>query len=139
MNQSIEGSLVTIPTEGGVGVAKVIFLSEYFAETICLKLYKKRLPEGASVGPDDFAGPFDSYYTSLDGFKKKRWTIVANEPVSDDEKALTRRTSGGEVWVEDTHLGSATEADLAALPKMLSHGFKLIEKYVGRYPAAVAG
>ncbi len=138
MSKNIEGSLVTIPAEGGVGIAKVIFLSEYFADTICLKLYKKRLPEAASIASDDFVGPFDLYYTSLDGFKKKRWAIVANEPVSENEKALTRRTSGGEVWVEDIHLGTATEADLAVLPKMLIHGFKLIEKYVGRYPVAVA-
>lgn len=138
MSKNIEGSLVAIPTEVGVGVAKVIFLSEYFADTICLKLYKKLLPDAASIGPNDFSGPFDLYYTSLDGFKKKRWTIVANEPVSDDEKALTRRTSGGEIWLEDTHLGTATDADLAALPKMLTHGFKLIEKYVGRYRVAVS-
>lgn len=139
MNKNIEGSLVTIPTEGGVGVAKVIFLSEYFADTICLKLYQKRLPEAASITLADFAGPFDLYYTSLDGFKKKRWTIVANEPVSDDEKVLTRRTAGGEVWVEDTHLGPASDADLAGLPKELVHGYRLIEKYVGRYPVVVAG
>ena len=136
MNKNIEGSLVAIPTEGGVGVAKVIFLSEYFAEMICLKLYKKRLPEGASVASGDFAGPFDLYYTSLDGFKKKRWVIVASEAVSDEEKALTRITAGGEVWVEDTHLGPASDADLAALPEMLVHGYRLIEKYVGRYAVA---
>lgn len=138
MKKNIEGSLVTIPTEGGVGVAKVIFLSEYFAETICLKVYKKRLPDNGSIGLSDFSGPFDLYYSSLDGFKRKHWSIVANEPISDDEKGLTRRTSGGELWVEDTHLGPATEADLAALPKMLVHGGGLIEKYVGRYPVVVA-
>ena len=133
MNKSIEGSLVTIPTEGGKGVAKVIFLSQRYVNTILLKLYKKRLPKDTSVQLTDFSGPFDLHYTSLDGFKKKRWVIFATEPVSDDEKALTRRTSGGEVWVEDTHLGTATEAELGALPKMLTHGYKLIEKYVGRY------
>lgn len=139
MNKNIEGSLVTIPTEGGMGIAKVIFLSEYFAEMICLKLYKKKMPKGASIAPGDFSGPFDLYYTGLDGFKKKRWAIVANEPVSDDEKTLTRRTAGGEVWVEDTHLGPASDADLATLPEMLVHGYRLIEKYVGRYPVAVTG
>lgn len=139
MNNNLEGSLVMIPTENGWGVAKIIFQSGRYANTICLKLYKKRLLEGALIGANGFSGPFDLYYTSLDGFKKNRWTIVANELVSSDEKALTRRTSGGEVWVEDTHLGSASETDLAALPKMLTHGFKLIEKYAGRYPVAVTG
>lgn len=139
MNNNIEGRLITIPTEDGVGLAKVIFLSEYVAEMICLKLYKKRLPEGVSIASSDFVGPFDLCYTSLDGCKKKRWETVANEPVSDDEKALTRRTAGGEVWVEDTHLGPASDADLAGLPKELVHGYRLIEKYVGRYPVAKAG
>ena len=134
MNKAIEGSLVTIPAEGGVGVAKVIFLSEYFAETICLKIYKKRIPDAASISVDDFSGPFDVFYTSLDGLKRKRWSIVAHEPVLDNERALTRRTSGGEIWVEDTHLGLARDADLAALPKMLVYGGGLIEKNVNRYP-----
>ena len=138
MNNKIEGSLITIPTDVGLGVAKIIFQSERYANTICLKLYQKRFQEGSSIQLSDFSGPFDLYYTSLDGFKKKRWAIVANEPVSGDEKALTRRTSGGEVWVEDTHLGAATATDLAALPKMLTQGFKLIEKYVGRFPMAIA-
>jgi hypothetical protein len=138
MNNNLDGSLVTIPTESGWGVAKIIFQSERYANTICLKLYRKRLPDIESVTSNDFSGPFDLYYTSLDGFKKKSWEIFATEPVSGDEKALTRRTSGGEVWVEDTHLGTATKAELAAIPKMLTHGFKLIEKYVGRYPVVVS-
>lgn len=139
MKKNIEGSLITIPTEGGMGLAKVIFLSEYVAEMKYLKLYKKRLFEGASPVAADFSGPFDLYYTGLAGLKKKRWTIVANEPVSDDEKALTRRTSGGEVLVEDTHLGQASDAELTGLPKELVHGGGLIEKYVARYPVAIIG
>ena len=139
MNRNIEGSLITIPTEGGVGLAKVLFLSEYVAEMICLKLYKKRLPEDVSITSNDFGIPFDLYYTGLDGFKKKRWVTVANEPVSDDEKALTRRTAGGEVFVEDTHLGPASDADLAGLPKQQVAGFRLIEKFVGRYPVEMVG
>jgi hypothetical protein len=138
MNNSIEGALVTIPNESGWGVAKVIFQSERYENTICLKLYKKRFSNIEAITVSDFSGPFDLYYTSLDGFKKKRWAIFASEPVSGDEKALTRRTSGGEVWIEDTHLGTASEADLTALPKMLTHGFKLIEKYAGRYPVVIA-
>lgn len=139
MNYSIEGSLVTIPANDGLGVAKVIFQSERYANTICLKLYRKRFPDGNSIRQSDFSGHFDLYFTSLDGFKKKRWEIVANESVSSDERALTRRTSGGEIWVEDTHLGPASDTDLATLPKMLTHGFKLIEKYAGRYPMAISG
>lgn len=129
--------MITIPTEDGVGLAKVIFLSDYVSEMICLKLYKKRIQEGVSITSSDFVGPFDLYYTSLDGFKRKRWEILANEPVLDEEKALTRRTAGGELWVEDTHLGPASDADLAGLPKELVHGYRLIEKYVGRYPVEI--
>lgn len=133
MKKDIEGSLFAIPIEGGVGVAKVIFLSKYFADMICIKVYKKRISDAASVSADDFCGPFDVYYTSIDGFKKKRWMIIAKEPVSDSEKALTRRTAGGEIWVEDNHLGPASDAELAELPKMLVHGGGLIERFIGRY------
>ena len=138
MHKPIEGSLVKIPAQDGIGLAKVIFLSEYFAEMICLKLYKKRLPEDASITAADFSGPFDLYYTGLNGFKKKRWSVVANEPVPETERTLTHRTAGGEVWVGDNHLGTATESDLATLPKMLVHGGGLIEKYASRYPIAAS-
>src|SRR5690242_6991818 len=100
-----EGSLVVIPAEAGQGIAKVIFQSEYFADTICLKLFRKRFLDGDEIENRDFSGDFDLYYTSLDGFKKKRWSVAAKETVSGDEKTLTRRTVGGEVWVEDTNMG----------------------------------
>jgi hypothetical protein len=136
MNKVTEGSLIAIPTDFGVGVAKVIFVSERYANTIGLKLYKKVLNKEAKIERADFGGPFDLYYTSLDGFKKKRWSVFLNDTVSDDERALTLRTAAGEVWVEDVHLRKATDEDLANLPEMLTHGYRLIEKYIGRYTSA---
>ena len=34
-------------------------------------------------------------------------------------------------WVEDEHLGAASNIDSRTLPEMLVYGHKLIEKYAG--------
>jgi len=132
MVKSNAGDLLAIPLGEGAGLAKVIFASSYFKDVILLKLYRKRLPDGREPDPDDFAGEFDLYYTAQNPIRKGHWLIVGSEPVSAAEVGLTKRTSGGEVWIEDRHLGPASANDLAELPEMLVHGFKLVEKYASR-------
>lgn len=127
-----QGALVALPSDGGVGLAKVIFASSYFADVILIKLFRKRIAARRKATEADFDGPFDLYYTSASPVKSRRWQVVASQNVSGEELALTRRTSGGETWIEDRHIGPASAGDLAELPKMQVHGFKLVEKYAGR-------
>lgn len=134
MAKSSAGDLLAIPLEAGTGLAKVIFASSYFKDVILLKLYKTRLSDGRAPQPPDFGGDFDLYYTAQDPVRKGRWRIVGSEAVSATEVALTKRTSGGEVFIEDRHLGPASTTDFAELPAMLVHGFKLVEKYAARFP-----
>jgi len=132
MVKSSAGDLLAIPLEEGAGLAKVIFVSSYFKDVILLKLYRKRLTDGRAPEPADFGRDFDLYYTAQTPVRKGRWAIVGSEPVSAAEVALTKRTSGDDVWIEDRHLGQASANDLAEFPKMLVHGFKLVEKYASR-------
>lgn len=125
-----------IPTGAGFGIAKIIFKSQRFVNTIALKLYRKQFSEVEQIGLGDFSGEFDVFYTSLDGVRKKRWLIFAVEQVTADERAMTRRTAGGEIFIEDTHLGTASANDLAVIPKMLVHGGSLIEKKAAGHPFA---
>ena len=132
MAANIAGSIIAIPVGDDWGFAKVIFASDYVADAILLKLFRTRHPTPGAVPPESLKGEFDLYYTSREPLRKQRWKVVGSEAVSDEERTFTKRTSGGEVWLEDTHLGPASEQDLKSLPKMLIHGFKLIEKYAGR-------
>jgi hypothetical protein len=134
MSKSFEGSLIAIPASTGLGIAKVIFQSSYFSEMICLKLFRRKFTLDKQLDREDFKGQFDLHYTGLAPLKKCRWVVVARVPVSADEKALTLRTAGGEIWREDSHLGPASDSDLTTLPKQLTHGYKLIERYAERYP-----
>jgi hypothetical protein len=129
LTKDIVGSFVAIPAGDKRLLAKVIFASTYFANVIALKVY----PGAIASEPPDLSNAeksgFRVFYTSGNSVKSKRWPIVGKADVSPDERELTRRTAGGEVWVEDQHLGPASEADLASLPKMLVFGDKLVEKH----------
>jgi hypothetical protein len=129
LKKDIVGSFVAISAGDKRLLAKVIFASSYFANVIALKVY----PGAIASEPPDLSDPeragFKVFYTTGSSVKSKRWPIVGKADVSPAERELTRRTAGGEVWVEDQHLGPASEADLASLPKMLVFGDKLVEKH----------
>lgn len=126
------GSLVAIPTPGRAMLAKVIFVSEYFAETIALKLFCGTAFVEATAEHDAASKPFKVYYTNVSAIRSKRWKIVGRAPVTPEERLLTRRTSGGELWQDDEHRGAATDSQIAELPKMLIYGHKLIEKHASQ-------
>ncbi len=124
-----EGDIFSIPSESNFGVAKVIYCSEYFKDVILIKLYKV---SHASQEIDSLPvnEEYQLYYTGKDSVKKGKWTCVGCEIVDSDEKKLTKRIVGGDVWKEDQHIGPASEKDLAELPKMQTYGYRLIEKAV---------
>jgi hypothetical protein len=134
--QSVEGSLVSIPVGDYVGFAKVLYASAYFADVILIKLFKKKIGKTQNISPADFQGSFALYYTSVEPLRRGRWGIVDIEKVSEAERLLSKRVSGGEVWLEDQHLGPASDEELKQLPKMFTFGFKLIEKYADQMAAS---
>ena len=125
-----EGDVVAIPAGSMVGLAKVVFMSRYFKDTILLKLMSERFPSVEAAQTADLQGSHELIYTGVVPIRKGRWTIIAHQPVSDQERTMSKRTSGGEVWLEDVHLGPASDTDLATLPKMLVYGGGLVEKRV---------
>lgn len=126
------GDIVAIPAGDAICLGKVVFLSSYFADVTLLKLLPMRFTSTDAALPARFDGAFDLVYASIAPIRKGRWKIIGREEVSAEERALSRRTSGGEVWIEDRHLGPASETDLASLPKMLVVGDKLVEKRLGQ-------
>ncbi|MGY4397008.1 hypothetical protein ACVWZA_002199 [Sphingomonas sp. UYAg733] len=132
MNEKFVGSVLAIPTNGGAVLAKVIFASSYFADVVAIKLYPGAIANSGSMVGDTESRPFEVYFTSGSALRSKRWKVLGQVEITDGERKLTKRTAGGEVWIEDKHLGIADDNQLAELPKMLVHGPKLIEKYAAR-------
>lgn len=129
------GDLVAIPTGARFGIGKVIYVSKYFRSVILLKLYRTSLAEGTKKFPSvDSAA--DLYYTGSGLIPANRWLIVGSEAVSEAEQLMSKRIVGDGIWLADEYLGEASEKDLERLPKMLTYGFKLIEKAIGRLPHA---
>lgn len=128
MSAKFVGAYLAIPAGDKPLLAKVIFASNYFRNVIALKLFRGSSAEE----PLDFARiedlPFEVHYTGAQPIRSKRWNLVGKGNISNLERELTRRTSGGEVWVEDNHLGPATAADRQNLPEMSVKGAGLIEK-----------
>ncbi|WEK58319.1 MAG: hypothetical protein P0Y52_01915 [Candidatus Brevundimonas phytovorans] len=127
-----EGDVIAIPTASMVGVAKILFVSKYFKDMILIRLLSTRFLSVEAARSADLKGFQELIYTAVDPIRKGRWVVVAHQSVSDEERAMSKRTSGGEVWLQDTHLGPASDTDLATLPRMLVFGSGLIEKRVSQ-------
>jgi hypothetical protein len=126
------GDILVIPVNDSAATAKVIFASSYFKDVILIKLLQATTHSDVEAQQQTFDENFDLYYTGAQPIKKGRWRVIDSHPVSEAENSLTKRTSGGEVWLEDTHLGPASDRDLQTLPKMEVYGAALIEKYAAR-------
>lgn len=57
-------------------------------------------------------------YTGLIAIKPSAWIYFREQSQDPSEVEMTRRIVGGDVWLEDTHIGPATAADCAKLPTM---------------------
>jgi len=126
------GDLIAIPSGGRFGIAKVLFCSEYFAQVVLLGLFRRTFEVVESPDIAALKGSMDLYYTGSSPISAGVWPVVGHQTLLLGESSMSRRIVGGDVWDEDRHLGPASEQDLATLPKMLTHGTRLIEKAVQR-------
>ncbi len=132
LNDKFLGRILAIPAGEAAIAAKVIFASQYFSDVIAIQLY---LGKPVSTEPREIDIKDDDatvYYTSGREIRSKRWKIIGQIDVTDGERRATERTAGGEIWIEDRHLGQANDEQIADLPEMRIHGWKLIEKYAAR-------
>ncbi len=130
--KSQAGSIIAIPNAHGFGMAKIIFNSSYFKDMILIKLFHVCASDLDALQTDPEPDGFNLYYTGIKAVRIGRWPVIGKSPVTADELLLTKRKSAGEIWIEDNHLGPASEHDLQTLPEMVVHGGGLIEKYAAR-------
>jgi Immunity protein 26 len=129
------GDIILIPINGEqCAVAKIIYLSKYFKDLILLSVYPlfvKTLTKSMELPPS--INNELLIYTGNQKIKKDEWIKIQNVPVNEEEKKLSKRIVGGEVWIEDECIGTATEEDRETLERMGVDGAKLVENKIKDY------
>jgi hypothetical protein len=126
------GYIFAIPGGAQFGLAKVIYISERYQDVFLIKLLQHKFDSVEAINLNDKSDKFTLYYAVKEALKKGEWQLLGEEPVSDAEKALSKRMVGSGVWIEDTYLGEANDKDYETLSPMDVYGWKLIQKAVGR-------
>ncbi len=134
MEKLSPGDMIAIPSGDRFGLAKVIYSSSYFHSVVLIRLFKVTYQDSNIVNFPGWEEEADLYYTSSDPVVKGLWTKVGVQPVFDQEAAMSKRTVGGDAWIADEYLGTASDQELKDLPKMLTYGHRLIEKAISRLP-----
>lgn len=126
-----EGAIILIPVREGMWVVgKTLYVSKIFRNVILLGLTNRvcRSPEMPSPIPREYVA---LVYTSQVAVTNGRWTFVGESELTPNEHALSERIVGGEVWLKDKELRSASEEDRLTLPKMQVMGAGLVEDQAG--------
>jgi hypothetical protein len=92
------GDVVLVPASGGFILAQVLYVSKRFKNVILLGMcsaltVEKKLPLEL---PSQFSALL---YTSQEPITKGRWSVVGDMPLSDEDRALSKRIVAGDVWL----------------------------------------
>jgi hypothetical protein len=121
------GEIILIPVENEFVPAKVLYLSHRYKNVILIGIYNIR--QTAKECPKTLPTGFGlMVYTSQDPVLKKRWIGIGHEPLLTGQIGVAKRIVAGETWLEDQHLGPASEIDRRSLPQMDVLGAALVEK-----------
>lgn len=126
------GDLYAIPSGQVFGLAKVIFRSLRYKNVILIRLYHERASDPQGLRAPDPKAHSALYYTGIQAAQHGSWIHLGQQVVTVEELSMTKRVSAGEVWIEDTHLGRATEQDMKTLKRMDVYGHVLISEAVTR-------
>jgi hypothetical protein len=128
------GDIILIPVESKFVPAKVLYLSQRYKNVILLGIYNLRTL--AKEFPKTLPACFGlMVYTSQDPVLKKRWISIGHQPLLTGQDGVAKRIVAGDVWLNDQHLGAATENDRRSLPQMDVLGAGLVEKKVAALTA----
>jgi hypothetical protein len=129
MQSVSEGDLVLLPLNTGESaICRVLYKSGYFRNVILLGIYGKYDPAQVLQAGSN---PLELIYCGSTSIKNRKWPCIGNLPLSEDEKGLSKRIVGGDVWVGDECLGGVA-GENATLPKMSVFGDKVLLRAVER-------
>ena len=132
MGKLTSGSIFAIPAGSYFGAAKVIYVSERYKDVFLIKLLQQKFDSEEAIYIESKFDSFTLFYVGVMSIKKGEWRLLGEQGVSDAEKRLSRRIVAQDVWVEDTHIGPASEDDFKELKHMDVYGWVLIQKAIMR-------
>jgi hypothetical protein len=129
------GDVIYIPLEEDrFSITKIVYLSKSFKDMIFLRVYpicvglSEKVPDlPLEISNDLFL------YTGNEKIKREEWIKKDNLTVTEEERKKSLRIVGGEVWLEDECLRSASSEDRAHLDRMLVCGYKSVQMKVKSY------
>lgn len=124
----VEGAIVSIPFDGAHAVCKILHLSNYFKNIALFKVFTTKIELNECYESLLSSHDFELIYSGTKLIKNGKWPILGVEPVSSEERESNRRIVGGDVWLADECLGSASDDQLKKLPKMKVYNVSYIEK-----------
>lgn len=108
------GDIVDVQLPSGLHTrGMVLYVSAFFRDVI-----------GVVFPPD--GGSFEVQYTNIKAAEHYGWKVVDHRELGPDALAKTERIIGGEVFVGDEMVRSASNEDFKKLPRMLVKGMPVI-------------
>lgn len=128
-----EGAIISIPLDDSHVICKILYLSSYFKNTALFKVFTKRLASDEDYKSLLASLDFELFYSGTKLIQNGNWSILGVEPVSPAELECNRRIVGGDVWLADECLGSASDDQIKELPKMKVYNVSYIEQKASKF------
>lgn len=123
------GDVLRIPLPSGmIALGKVLYASRRYRNAMLLGVAEGVHLSNVVPSSRDYSAAL--FYTSVACPSHLGWDVVAHEAVSEVETARSLRIVAGDVWLGDTHVRSASDADRSTLPQMSVLGSGLLQKKV---------
>jgi Immunity protein 26 len=119
------GDVFLIPlSESESALCRVVYVSSYFKKVMLITVHGRCRSTQANPA-QALSGTVASFYCSTQSMATGHWPLVGSSRLQPEDKLLSRRIVGGDVWLADQHLGPASEED-SNLPQMDVHGDKVL-------------
>lgn len=123
------GDIFRIPLPSGMtAFGKVLYSSRHYRNVMLLGLSRGAYSSVDVPPPRDYSAEF--FYTSVICPMHIGWEVVECAPISEAEAGLSLRIVAGDVWLGDTRIRPASDADRNALPEMMVLGCGILQKRV---------
>lgn len=107
-----EGDLYAVPlADGQIVLCRVLYKSKRFKHVALVGCYGKiieKIPHNEQIKSGLLSMPL---YTTVQPRQIPSWIFLENHRILEQERLMSRRLVGGEVWLGDEHLGPPKKCD----------------------------
>ncbi|MFM8289143.1 MAG: hypothetical protein ACKOGA_20825 [Planctomycetaceae bacterium] len=124
--------------DGRIAIGWLIHISEHFKDAVGFIVFgikgqvREDIISNCDTGIPSSMTVMGPLYTHIDALGHYGWRAFAHQPVSDENRQLTKRQVGSGVYVADEYLGSAEELGEPNLRPMLAMGMPVVYTEIER-------